>query len=85
MIAREELDRGAAKARSIVDVYRDDPLLRAIRAGGFGGRCGECDYADRCGGSRARAFATSGDALGEDPACGWRGGRDRIGLAGTRT
>ena len=62
---------GNVRTRSIVDVYRDDPLLRAIRAGRFGGRCGECDYADRCGGSRARAFATSGDALGEDPACSW--------------
>ena len=33
-------------------------LLRAIRAGNFTGRCGACEYADLCGGSRARAFAT---------------------------
>ena len=68
---------GNVRTRSIVDIYRDDPLLRAIRAGRFGGRCDGCDYADRCGGSRARAFATTGDALGEDPACAWDRDRGR--------
>ena len=68
---------GNVRARSIVDVYRDDPLLRAIRSSRFGGRCGVCEYADRCGGSRARAFATFGDALAEDPACAYRPGSRR--------
>jgi radical SAM protein len=62
---------GNVTERSIVDIYRDHPLLKSIRATAFGGRCGVCDYADLCGGSRARAFATSGDALGEDPACAY--------------
>ena len=44
-------------------------LLRKIRDAEFTGRCGRCEYADLCGGSRARAFAASGDPLGEDPAC----------------
>jgi D-arabinose 1-dehydrogenase-like Zn-dependent alcohol dehydrogenase len=34
-----------------------DPLLRAIRATQFTGRCGQCEWADLCGGSRARAYA----------------------------
>jgi radical SAM protein len=63
---------GNATERSIVDIYRDHPLLKSIRAAAFGGRCGMCDYADLCGGSRARAFATSGDALGEDHACAYQ-------------
>ncbi len=50
-------------------LYRDDPLLRTIRAAKFTGRCGECGYAELCGGSRARAYASSGDPLAEDPAC----------------
>jgi radical SAM protein len=49
--------------------YRDNPLLRSIRAAQFTGRCGRCEYADRCGGSRARAYAATGDPLGDDPAC----------------
>jgi radical SAM protein len=64
---------GNVRTRSIVDIYRDDPLLRAIRASRFTGRCQPCHYADLCGGSRARAFAIAGDPLAEDPACGWYG------------
>ena len=46
-------------------------LLRRIRAADFTGRRGRCEYADLCGGSRARAFAASGDPLDEDPACSY--------------
>jgi radical SAM protein len=60
---------GSMRTRPLSEIYRDDPLLRSIRAAQFTGRCGECSYADLCGGSRARAFAASGDPLGEDPAC----------------
>lgn len=60
---------GNVRAAPIAQIYQNDPLLRRIRAGDFTGRCGYCEYSDLCGGSRARAFAASGDALGEDPAC----------------
>jgi radical SAM protein len=63
------LPLGNVRDRQLADIYRDDPLLRSIRSARFVGRCGRCDYADLCGGSRARAFAASGDPLGEDPAC----------------
>jgi radical SAM protein len=65
------LSLGNVRSDSLVDVYRRHPLLRSIRAAEFSGRCGGCDYADLCGGSRARAFAASGDPLGEDPACAY--------------
>jgi len=60
---------GSVRNIPIAQIYQDDPLLRRIRAAEFTGRCGRCEYADLCGGSRARAFAASGDPLGEDPAC----------------
>ena len=63
---------GNVKTDDIVGLYREHPLLRAIRSTSFSGRCGECDFADACGGSRARAFATFGDALAEDPACAYQ-------------
>lgn len=63
------LGLGSIRARPLREIYRDDPLLRSIRAASFTGRCGSCEYADLCGGSRARAFAVTGDPLGEDPAC----------------
>lgn len=59
---------GNVRQRSLVDIYRQDPLLRSIRAAQFAGRCGRCAFADLCGGSRARAFAKTGDPLAEDPA-----------------
>jgi radical SAM protein len=62
---------GNVRVDDIVDVYREHPLLRRIRAADFGGRCGVCSYRELCGGSRARAFAASGDALGEDPGCAY--------------
>ena len=60
---------GNIRTRRLAEIYCDDPLLVAIRAAKFTGRCGQCEYADLCGGSRARAFAATGDPLGEDPAC----------------
>ena len=63
---------GNVRDRDIVELYRSDPTLRAIRSSTFAGRCGVCEFSDVCGGSRARAFATLGDALGEDPACAYQ-------------
>jgi radical SAM protein len=65
---------GNVRGDSLVAVYRDHPLLRAIRARNFAGACRVCAYRQACGGSRARAFAASGDALGPDPLCPWAWG-----------
>jgi AdoMet-dependent heme synthase len=69
------LGLGNIRDRPLRDIYRDDPLLRRIRDARFTGRCGRCEYADLCGGSRARAYAASGDPLGEDPSCPYQPGR----------
>ena len=63
------LDLGSVRDTPLAEIYRGHPTLRAIRSAEFSGKCGACEYADLCGGSRARAFAASGDPLGEDPAC----------------
>jgi radical SAM protein len=64
---------GNVRDRDLVDVYRDDPLLRQIRATEFSGKCGYCEYRELCGGSRSRAFAATGDPLASDPACAYPG------------
>ncbi len=67
------LAAGNVREDDLVAVYRDDAMFQALREPArFGGRCGACEYRDRCGGSRARAFAASGDPLGEDPGCIYR-------------
>lgn len=60
---------GNVRERSLSEIYRSDDLMRSIRAADLNGRCGACSFRERCGGSRARAFAWNGDPLGEDPAC----------------
>ncbi len=60
---------GNIRERALLSIYRDHPLLQDIRATHFSGKCGRCSYRNVCGGSRARAFAFTGDPLGEDPAC----------------
>jgi AdoMet-dependent heme synthase len=61
---------GNVRTDDLVTLYRGAPLFRRLRRSeGFGGRCGACRYRDVCGGSRARAFAASGDPLAEDPLC----------------
>ena len=62
---------GSVRERPVLEIYRDDPVLKAIRKAEFPGRCGYCEYADECGGSRARAYAATGDPLADDPACSY--------------
>lgn len=63
------LELGSVRELSLADLYRNHPVLVGVRGARFAGRCGHCPYGDLCGGSRARAYAATGDPLGEDPAC----------------
>jgi radical SAM protein with 4Fe4S-binding SPASM domain len=64
---------GNARQTSIVDIYRDSEVFQKIRrTEEFKGRCGICEFKEICGGSRARAYAASGDGLGEDRACAYQ-------------
>ncbi len=55
---------------SVVTTYQSHPTFVALREpAGFGGKCGICEYRDICGGSRSRAFAVTGDPLGDEPDC----------------
>lgn len=60
---------GNVRKKSLVEIYRNHPLLLSMRKGMFKGRCGICRYRLVCGGSRARAFSSTGDLLESDPAC----------------
>lgn len=63
---------GNVRSASLVDTYRNAPIFRALHdPGKFLGRCGACEYKQICGGSRARAFAHTGNVLGTDPFCSY--------------
>ena len=64
---------GNVREDDLVAVYRRHPLFLALRdPARLRGRCGRCEWRDRCGGSRARAYAASGDPLAEDPGCAYQ-------------
>lgn len=61
---------GNVRLTDPLQIYREAPLFRTLRAPELlRGRCGACAFRAICGGSRARAYAESGDFLGEDPLC----------------
>jgi radical SAM protein len=60
---------GNVRRSSLMNLYRNAPLMRAIRDADFQGACGRCSFKRLCGGSRSRAFAATRDPLGSDPAC----------------
>jgi radical SAM protein len=55
---------------SVVDTYQRHPTFCALRdPDQFSGNCGICEYRECCGGSRARAYAVTGDPLASEPDC----------------
>jgi radical SAM protein len=65
-----QIPAGNLRKRSFIDIYRNSPLFRDLRDyTKIKGKCGVCEYRDVCGGSRARAFAVTGDYMESDPYC----------------
>src|SRR5579875_3115357 len=61
---------GNVRRERLATLYRTGALFAALRDDRrLEGKCGRCAFRRLCGGSRARAFATTGDAFAEDPAC----------------
>ncbi len=61
---------GSVHSVDPVTAYRTAPLLAQLRdSGQLGGKCGLCEFRDACGGSRARAWAHTGDVMAADPMC----------------
>lgn len=61
---------GNVRERSVVDIYRNSPIFQQLRNPDlYKGKCGVCPYRNVCGGSRARAYAITGDYLASEPYC----------------
>jgi radical SAM protein with 4Fe4S-binding SPASM domain len=65
---------GNLRETSFGDLWRGAPVFDDLREPKLGGRCGACEFSKICGGCRCRAYATYGDYLAEDPACGYQPG-----------
>jgi len=65
---------GNLRSAGFADLWRSSPVFGDLRDPKLGGRCGACEFSKICGGCRCRAYATYGDYLAEDPACGYQPG-----------
>jgi len=61
---------GSIRDKSPAEIYRESDLFCDLRdPSRYAGKCGYCEFNAICGGSRARAFAATGDPLASDPLC----------------
>jgi radical SAM protein len=61
---------GNVKETPLAEIYRNAPIFKSLRdTGRLEGKCGACEYKEICGGSRARAYALTGDPLAPEPCC----------------
>jgi radical SAM protein len=70
------LTTGNVRETRLAEIYRHSRLFRALRdESRLGGKCGVCPFRSLCGGSRARAYAVTGDFLAADPSCAYEPAR----------
>lgn len=69
------LECGQFPRDHLVETYQQSPVFLALRdADRLGGKCGQCEFRKLCGGSRARAYAVTGDFLAQEPDCAYQPG-----------
>ena len=63
---------GNVREQPLTDIYRYSPVMKELRDKSLlKGKCGACEFKTICGGSRARAYAITGDYLESDPYCAY--------------
>lgn len=63
---------GNVRETPLPEIYRESPILKDLRNKSLiKGKCGVCEFKEVCGGSRARAYAITGDYLESDPYCAY--------------
>ncbi len=66
------LTAGNVRTDDLATVYRTHPMFTRLRDDdALGGKCGKCEYRRVCGGSRARAYGTTGDMFAAEPLCNY--------------
>lgn len=64
------LSAGSIRHQPLATIYRHSPLFRNLRdTAQLEGKCGACEFKEICGGSRARAYALTGNPFGHEPCC----------------
>lgn len=67
------ISAGNVRKQPLAEIYRNSTLFRDLRdSSKLKGKCGYCEFREVCGGSRARAYALTGDPFAEEPRCVWQ-------------
>lgn len=67
------LSGGDVTRQSLREIYCDSSLFISLRdSSRLKGKCGRCPVTTLCGGSRARAYAMTGDLFASDPCCAFQ-------------
>lgn len=67
------LSAGNVTEEPLSRIFRSSALFRSLRdTSKLKGKCGKCSFRTVCGGSRARAYATTGDLFAPDPCCAYQ-------------
>ncbi|HEX7285592.1 MAG TPA: TIGR04053 family radical SAM/SPASM domain-containing protein [Candidatus Angelobacter sp.] len=66
------ISAGSVRKQNLTEIYQKSELLVGLRdRSNLQGKCGECEFNAICGGSRARAYAMTGNIFAEDPCCSY--------------
>jgi radical SAM protein len=66
------LSAGNIRQQGLSAIYRESPLFQSLRdTSNLEGKCGSCEFKKICGGSRARAYALTGNPNAEEPGCSY--------------
>lgn len=67
------LSAGNVTTQPLSSFFRKSALFQSLRdTSKLKGKCGQCSFRKVCGGSRARAYAMTGDLFAEDPCCSYQ-------------
>jgi len=68
-----QVTAGNVRDQPFAHWYRDSDLFKSLRDPDLlEGKCGRCNFKTLCGGSRARAWAVTGNPLAADPTCAYQ-------------
>jgi len=61
---------GNVREQSLKEIYTESKIFKELKdPDKLKGKCGVCEFRYICGGSRARAYAMTGDYLAPEPRC----------------
>jgi len=64
------LSAGSLRRQGFRDIWESSHIFQVLRdPARLEGRCGICEFQNVCSGCRARAYGSTGNYLGEEPAC----------------